>query len=57
MLSICPNPRFNMVHFVEIGKKVPVLMPNRLKDRFLGKIICFEVIESETGVSYRYVKG
>ena len=57
VLSICPNPRFNMVHFVEIGKKVPVLMPNRLKDRFLGKVICFEVIESETGVSYRYVKG
>ena len=57
VLSICPNPRFNMVHFVEIGKKVPVLLPNRLKDRFLGKVICFEVIESETGVSYRYVKG
>tara|TARA_R110002020_G_scaffold6192_1_gene25877 strand:- start:2133 stop:2504 length:372 start_codon:yes stop_codon:yes gene_type:complete len=57
VLSICPNPRFNMVHFVEIGKKVPVLIPNRLKGKFLGKVICFEVIESETGVSYRYVKG
>jgi len=57
VLSICPNPRFNMVHFVEIGKKVPVLIPNRLKGKFLGKVICFEVIESETGVSYRYVKS
>ncbi len=57
VLSICPNPRFNMVHFKEIGKKVPVLVPNRFRDRFLGKMICFEVIESETGVSYRYVKG
>ena len=57
VLSICPNPRFNMVHFKEIGKKVPVLVPNRFSERFLGKMICFEVIKSETGVSYRYVKG
>ena len=57
VLSVCPNPRFNMVHFVEIGKKVPVLIPNRMRGRFVGKVICFEAIESESGVSYRYVKG
>ena len=57
VISICPNPRFNMVHFVKIGKKVPVLIPNRLQGMFVGKVICFEVIESETGVSYRYVKS
>lgn len=52
----CPNDRYNYVYSKEIKKKVPVLIPNRLKGKMVGKTITFEAIESTTGISYRYAK-
>ena len=57
VLSECPNPRYNFVHNKEIGKRVPVLIPRKMQGKFIGKIISFEAIEDDKGVSYRYVKG
>tara|TARA_B100001059_G_scaffold234378_1_gene276846 strand:+ start:1615 stop:1986 length:372 start_codon:yes stop_codon:yes gene_type:complete len=56
VLSECPNPRYNYVYSKEIGKRVPVLIPSRHKGRMVGKVITFEAIEDNGGVSYRYAK-
>ncbi len=51
-----PNPRFVYVHNKEIQKKIPVMIPKRLAGAMVGKMITFEAIEDNAGVSYRYVK-
>lgn len=56
VLSECPNARFNYVYSKEVGKRVPVMIPRKLRGKLVGKIICFEGIKDDTGVSYRYVK-
>lgn len=56
VISECPNNRYNYVHNKEIGKKVPVLIPSRLRGKMVGKVITFEAIEDGSGVTYRYVK-
>lgn len=56
VLSECPNKKFNYVYSKEIKKRVPVLMPRKLRGKMVGKNILFEGIENETGISYRYVK-
>lgn len=56
VIKECPNPRYNYVHSKEIGKKVPVLIPNRYRGQMTGKTIHFEAIEDNAGVSYRYIK-
>ena len=56
VLSECPNDRYNYVHSKEIGKRVPVLIPSRHRGKMVGKVITFEAIEDNKGVSYRYVK-
>ena len=56
VLSECPNDRYNYVYSKEISKKVPVLIPSRNRGKMVGKVITFEAIEDNKGVSYRYVK-
>jgi len=56
VLGECPNDRYNYVHSKEIGKRVPVLIPSRNRGKLVGKVITFEAIEDNKGVSYRYVK-
>lgn len=57
VLNECPNPRYNSVICKEIGKRVPVMIPRRWHGKLVGKLITFEAIEDESGVSYRYVKA
>jgi|TARA_R100000482_G_C5003765_1_gene92678 hypothetical protein len=56
VISVCPNTRYNFVHSKEIGKKIPVMIPRRLRGSLVGKMINFEGIEDDRGISYRYVK-
>jgi len=35
--------------------KIPVIIPRRLKDKLVGKLIEVEAISDELGTSYRYV--
>lgn len=35
--------------------KVPVIIPRRMKDKLVGKLIEVEAISDELGTSYRYV--
>jgi hypothetical protein len=57
VIAECPNQRYNYVYSKEIGKKVPVLIPARYKGKMIGKMMTFEAIEDERGVTYRYIKS
>ena len=51
----CPNPKYVYVSSPEIGKTVPVLIPRRFQGTVKPrKIIKFEAITNNMGVSYRY---
>lgn len=51
----CPNPKYVYVSSPEIGKAVPVLIPRRFQGTVKPrKIIKFEAITNNMGVSYRY---
>ncbi len=56
VLSECPNKKFNFVYSKEVGKRVPVLVPRRLRGKLINKVIMFEAIEDGRGTSYRYIK-
>lgn len=51
-----PNPRFVYAYNKELKKKVPIMIPKRLAGTMVGKVITFEAIEDNSGVSYRYVR-
>lgn len=55
VLSECNNKRYNYIYSKEIGKKVPVLVPKKLRGKMVGKRVTFEKIESISGSGYRYV--
>ncbi len=56
VLKQCPNKRYDYVYSKEIKKRVPVLMPQKLIGKMVGKTITFEAIESTSGTSYRYAR-
>ena len=52
------NPQW--VYCVAIGRdlgKIAVIIPRRLTDRLIGKVITIEAISDDIGTSYRYVEG
>ena len=55
VLAECPNPKYNVVFSKEIGKRVNVLLPRKWQGHFIKKVITFEAIEDQKGISYRYV--
>ena len=51
----CPNPKYVYVSCPEIGKTVPVLIHRRFQGKVKpSKVIKFEGIADNSGVSYRY---
>lgn len=57
VLYSAPNPSYVYAHIKEIEKKVPVVIPRRLRGKLDGKRIMIEAITDDLGVSYRYVKA
>ncbi len=55
VIAECPNPKYNVVFSKEIGKRANVLLPRKWQGKLMKKIITFEAIEDNKGVSYRYV--
>ena len=55
ILKECPNRCYNWGHSVEIGKRVPILIPRRFWGRLIGKVVTVECISDDKGESYRYV--
>ena len=56
VIKSAANPRYIYALIKEIGKKVPVCVPRKLRKALVGKNIKIEAIEDEVGVSYRYVR-
>lgn len=56
VLKPCPNPHYVYAAIKELGKRVPVAIPNRFKGKLIGKMINIECIADDIGESYRYVK-
>ena len=55
ILKECPNRCYNWGHCLEIGKRVPILIPRKFWGRLIGKVITVECISDDKGESYRYV--
>jgi len=55
VIAECPNPKYNVVFSKEIGKRANVLLPRKWQGKLMKKIITFEAIEDQKGISYRYV--
>ena len=57
VLRQAANPQWVYCQAVErdLGK-VPVVIPRRMTDKLVGKIIDVEVIADNVGTSYRYVQ-
>ena len=48
------NPNYVFAEIKEIGEKVAVSIPRRLRGRLIHKNIIIHGIKDETGISYRY---
>ena len=57
VIKVAPNKKYVYAYVRESGIKIPVLVPKKISERLVGKLITVEVIEDVNGVSYRYRRG
>tara|TARA_R100000995_G_C3482998_1_gene125239 strand:- start:590 stop:961 length:372 start_codon:yes stop_codon:yes gene_type:complete len=54
VIKVAPNKKYVYAYIRENSMKVPVLVPKKLAQKLVGKIILIEAIRDVSGTSYRY---
>lgn len=57
VIKVAPNKKYVYAYVHESGTKIPVLVPKKIAERLVGKLITVEIIEDVNGISYRYRRG